>query len=175
MSAKGRHVILGDKEKQRLLAASTDEVVLGLIEQLSGLTDPSRSADCGPYWDAMHRTLSNGTLYYDEGEYPLNRVVLGGRQLLREGDGAAALVEPAEVKDASAALAALTEEQFHQRYDRIDPDDYEGEFGEDDRRHAWNKLKDVRRLFSRAAAEGASVLFFAEVVPVGDGDDGEEE
>lgn len=78
------------------------------------------------------------------------------------------------MKDAHAALAALTEEQFHERYDRMDPDDYEGDFGDDDRRHAWGKLKDVRRVFSRAAAEGAPLLFIAEAV-ANDEEDGEEE
>lgn len=176
MPSEGRHVILSETEQDRLLAAPGDAAVLKLLEELSGLTDTSRSLDCGRHWDAIHRTLSNGTLYYDEGEYPLNRVVLGGRQLLKKSDGAAALLEPAEVKDAAAALTALTEESFHERYDRIDPDDYEGEFGDDDRRQAWGVLKDIRSLFSRAAAEGAALVFIAEVVADDDEDKvGEEE
>lgn len=176
MPSEGRHVILKETERDRLLAASGDGAVLKILDDLSGLTDASRSSDCGRYWDAIHRTLSNGTLYYDEGEYPLNRVVLGGRQLLKKGEGAAALLDPVEVKDAAAALTALTEEAFHERYDRIDPDDYEGEFGDDDRRHAWGMLKDIRRLFSRAAAEEAALVFIAEVVADDDEDKvGEEE
>jgi hypothetical protein len=162
MRTRGLHVILGEGERERLLAASGEEEVWTRVLALAGLKDSARHVDSGPYWDAIHRSLSNGTLFYDEGEYPLNRAVLGGRQLVEGGAHAAVLIEPAEVKDVAAALKALPESRFQERYRRIDPDEYEGEHGDEDCRFAWGKLQGLRRLFDRAAAEGAALLFGVE-------------
>jgi hypothetical protein len=172
MGSKGVHVMLRAEEREGLLAAPPADLQ-SRIEGLTGLREASRHVDSGSHWDAIHRSLSNGTLFWDEGEYPLNRVVLGGRQLSEDPAFAAVLVEPGEVSDVSAALRSLTPERFAKRYEAIDPDDYDGEHGDEDRRLAWGRLQGIRRLFDRAAAEGAAVLFAAER---GEDDDaGEEE
>jgi hypothetical protein len=174
MASRGVHVILGAEERDRLLAAPASEL-RARIEELGGYKEASRHADSGPYWDAIHRSLSNGTLFWDEGEYPLNRVVLGGRQLSGDAAFAVVLAEPGEVSDVSAALRSLTPERFAKRYEAIDPDDYDGEHGDEDRRLAWGKLQGIRRLFDRAAAEGAALLFTAERGEAEEDDGGEEE
>jgi len=110
-------------------------------------------------WDAMHRSLSNGTLYYDEGEYPLNATVLGGEHLFDGDEYVVSYVAPDEVKDVAAALAPMTEQEFRKRYDAIDPDDYDGELGDLDFGATWGYLQAVRGLYQKAAAAGRAVVF----------------
>lgn len=174
MGSHGVHVILQPEERERLLAAPAADLA-AKVGELSGLKSAARHADSGPHWDAIHRSLSNGTLFWDEGDYPLNRAVLGGKQLSEDPLFVAVLIEPGEVSDVSAALRSLTPERFAKRYEAIDPDDYDGEHGEEDRRLAWGRLQGIRRLLDRAASEGAAVLFTAERSEEEEEEDGGEE
>ncbi|MBV8879257.1 MAG: DUF1877 family protein, partial [Planctomycetaceae bacterium] len=131
MAGLGVHFALTDEESQRLLAADGNQGVLAVVEQLEDGAG-ERAFDSERAWDALHRCLSNGTIYYDEGDYPLNRAVLGGKHLYDGDDFVAAYVSPDEVKDVAAALAPISEQDLRKRYDAIDPDDYDGEHGEAD-------------------------------------------
>jgi hypothetical protein len=159
MSCLGVHFAIGAQEAQRLLAAADNEAVRAVVEEMEEKGDKSWAAPSDRAWDAMHRCLSNGTLFYDEGEYPLNRAVLGGNHLYDGDDYIVSYVAPNEVKDVAAALAPLTEEAFRARYDAIDPDEYDGPHGEEDFKYTWENFRDVRNLYQKAAAEGRSVVF----------------
>jgi hypothetical protein len=159
MGSRGVHLALADEESRRLLAADGNEAVWAVLEEIEKRWDKAWLAESGNAWDAMHRSLSNGTLYYDEGEYPLNRAVLGGKHLYDGDDHVVAYVPPHEVKDVAAALAAITGDAFRKRYDAIDPDDYEGEHGQEDFDDAWSGFERVRDLYKKAAADGRAVVF----------------
>jgi hypothetical protein len=55
-------------------------------------------------WDAMHRTLADGELAWEGGDYPLNHTVLAGRLLYTGDDYIMSLKTPAQMKDVAAAL-----------------------------------------------------------------------
>jgi hypothetical protein len=159
MACLGVHFAPAEEDARRLLAAEDNAGVLAVIEEIEEAWDEAWLAQSDKAWDAMHRCLSNGTLYYDEGEYPLNRTVLGGKHLYDGDDYVVAYVAPNEVKDVAAALAPLSEADFRARYDLIDKDDYDGEPGEEDFKYTWESFQVVRDLYKRAAAEGRSVVF----------------
>ena len=159
MSALGVHFALADDDARRLLAAEDGDAVRAVVEQIEERWDEAWLVQTDKAWDAMHRCLSNGTLFCDEGEYPLNRTVLGGKHLYDGEDYVVSYVEPKEVKDVAAALAGVTEAEFRKRYDAIDPDEYDGPHGDEDFKFTWGAFVDVRALFKKAADAGRSVVF----------------
>lgn len=160
MGSLGVHFALTDDQEHRLLAAVDDnEAVLAVVDEIEDHWDEAWLAESDQAWDAMHRALSNGTLFYDEGEYPLNRTVLGGRHLYDGDDYVVSYVDAKDVKAVAAALAPLTREAFRARYDAIDPDDYDGELGDEDFKATWERFAAVRDLYKRAADAGRSVVF----------------
>lgn len=159
MACLGVHFALSTEDSERLLAAADNAAVLAVVAELEEKGDAAWLAKSDKAWEAMHRSLSNGTIYYDEGEYPLNRAVLGGRHLYDGDEYVVAYVAPNEVKDVAAALAVLTETQFRARYDAIDPDEYDGTLGDEDFKDTWIHFLGVRDLYKKASATGRSVVF----------------
>jgi hypothetical protein len=159
MACLGVHFAPAPEAERRLLAAEDGAGVLAVVGEIEEAWDEAWLAQSDKAWDALHRCLSNGTLYYDEGEYPLNRTVLGGKHLYEGDDYVVAYVAPSEVKDVAAALSALEEADFRARYDLIDVDDYDGEHGDPDFKATWDRFLGVRELFRKAAAAGRCVVF----------------
>ncbi|HLY72724.1 MAG TPA: YfbM family protein [Planctomycetota bacterium] len=159
MSCLGVLFALSEEDARRLLAAGDNDAVMTIIEEIEETWDEKWLVQTDKAWDALHRCLSNGTIYYDEGEYPLNRAVLGGKHLYDGDDYVVAYVAPNEVKDVAAALAPLTEKDLRSRYDAIDADDYDGDHGEEDFKATWGHFLSVREFYKKAAAEGRSVVF----------------
>ena len=159
MSCLGVHFALADEDAGRLLAAPDPDTVRAVVEEIEERWDEAWLVQSDKAWDAMHRCLSNGTLFHDEGEYPLNRTVLGGKHLYDGEDYVVSYVAPNEVKDVAAALAPITEEEFRKRYEAIDPDEYDGEHGPEDFQYTWDCFRDVRELYKKAAGAGRSVVF----------------
>ena len=159
MSCLGIHFALADDDARRLLAAEGNDAVMTIIEEIEEKWDEEWLFQSDKCWDALHRCLSNGTLYYDEGEAPLNRTVLGGRHLYDGDDYVVSYVAPEDVKVVAAALAPLAEKDLRTRYDAIDPDDYDGTHGEEDFKAAWGTFLGVREFFRKASAAGRAVVF----------------
>jgi len=159
MGRLGVHFALTDDAARRLLAAGDDDAVREAVDEIEETWDESWLVQSDKAWDAMHRSLSNGTLFYDEGEYPLNRTVLGGKHLYGRDDCVVAYVAPNEVKDVASALAPITPEELRKRYDAIDPDDYDGPHGQEDFDTTWESFVAVRELYRKAAEAGRSIVF----------------
>jgi len=159
MSCLGVLFALADVDSQRLLAAGDNDAVMTIIEEIEEKWDEEWLMQTDKSWDALHRCLSNGTVFYDEGKYPLNRTVLGGKHLYNGDDYVVAYVAPNEVKDVAAALSTLSEKDLRSRYDAIDADDYDGEHGEEDFKATWGHFLGVREFYKKAATAGRSVVF----------------
>lgn len=162
MPCLGIHLALTADQAGPLLAAGSDDAVIEALHQLRSASAGEWRVSSGRAWDAIHRCLSNGTIYYDEGEYPLNRAVLGGKHLYGGDDHVVAYVSPEEVKGVAAALAVMTEPTLRERYDSIDPDDYDGEHGDQDFRETCERFQEVRDLYLRAAAGSRAVVFWVD-------------
>ena len=111
-------------------------------------------------WNAIHRCLTDGSLLYVSGEYPLNHCICGGRQLFRSRDYTIAYVSTLQAKDVACALVKITKTWMRKRYDHLDPDEYdEVEIGDEDFGYTWENFLDVRRFYKKAADSDRAVIF----------------
>ncbi|MFC5647340.1 DUF1877 family protein, partial [Kitasatospora cinereorecta] len=70
--------------------------------------------------NAIHRSLTDGYLGYDNGTYPLNAAILGGVQLHEGDDYIVSLLTPDRVRDVADAMAGVGREALKAGYDCID-------------------------------------------------------
>jgi hypothetical protein len=152
------------QEAEVFRAAGSDRELLERMERLWQQDDsrhfhyPSDKA-----WDALHRALTDGTLEADISSryYPLSHAVLGGTNLYKATGWIIAYVAANEVQDVALALARLSDEEFKDRYYRIDPDAYLCPVDEVDFEITLEAFRGVRAFFQRAALGGLAVLFTA--------------
>lgn len=112
-------------------------------------------------WDAIHRSLTDGQIAYDNGNYPLSHVILGGEVLYGNDDYIMVLKTPEQVADVASSLNGITEDQLRQRYFRIDPEDYGFSVNDEDFEYTWYWFSRLREFWQRCAKDGRYVLFTA--------------
>ena len=165
MSALGVHFALEEADVGALRAHVDDASrlvhVQEVIEDQFFESRPDQIVETVHAWDAIHRCLTDGTLRGTSG-LPLEIVVLGGLSLYEGDDYIMALKLPAEVRSAAPRLASIGEREFRARYLTLDPNEYDGEIGDDDFAYTWEHFQALREFWARAAANGRSVLFTAD-------------
>jgi len=166
MGCLGVHFALSENEVAALRAIEDEQERLEhlqeVIEEDYFSNHEEYLAQSDKAWDAMHRTLADGRLTWDGGEYPLNHVVLGGELLYTESDYIMSLKTPQQVRDIAAALPGITESEFRRRYFAIHAGSYGVPLSEEDFGYTWDWFQGVRELYLRAAKEGRYVLFSAD-------------
>jgi hypothetical protein len=166
MSCLGVHFSLSVDEVNEVLAIEDEaervEFLHSVIEEEYFAHRRERIAESDKAWDAIHRTLGDGTLAPDGGAYPLNQVVLGGEPLYSADDFIMTLKTPDRVRDVAAALPAVSEAEFRRRYFAIDPLSYGMPLSEEDFGYTWDNFQAVREFWMHAADEGRHVLFTAD-------------
>jgi hypothetical protein len=113
-------------------------------------------------WDAIHRCLTDGRLTAGNGNYPLNFCILGGRALYSGNDFIIRIVTPDQAIEVGHALAGVREQDFRQKYRKIDPRDYGMALSEDEFAYTWEYFSGLPGFFSRSAAAGRFVIFTAD-------------
>ncbi|WP_162907202.1 YfbM family protein [Allorhizocola rhizosphaerae] len=159
MGSLGVHYAIESDVVADLLAADDDEEVAAVIERIEEEMIGVDHCDTDKAWDAIHRSLTDGYLAYDNGGYPLNAAILGGRQVYEGDDYIVSLLSPEQVDDVAAALADVSRERLRAGYDAIDAGDYGPEFGDDDFEYTWHNFRDLVDFFQRSAKTGAHVIF----------------
>lgn len=160
MSCRGVHFALTNEQYEKLLSAKTDESVIEIIqEEIEEEWDEEWLCETDKAWDAIHRCLTNGKLECNENEFPLNAVILCGKQLHKSDDYIISLVEPEKVSVASKALQDIDEDALKEAYKKIKQKDYDGELGEEDFEYTWEYFEELPELFSKAADSGRAVVF----------------
>lgn len=156
----GVHFAIDAEAADRLLTAADDDQVAALIEEIEeeaiGVVD---HCDTDKAWDAIHRSLTDGYLGYDNGTFPLNAVILGGAQVYEGDDYIVSLLTPEQVREVAGAAAEVDQATLRAGYDRIDVEDYGPEFGDGDFAYTWSNYSDVVTFFQRAAEAGQHVIF----------------
>jgi hypothetical protein len=160
MSARGVHFALTPTQARNVLTAKTDQELVRLVEQIESAWDTAYLVESDKAWDPIHRCLTDGSLLFVSGEYPLNHCICGGEQL-HQGDGyTVSYVTAHQVKDVAGALAKMTKVGMRKRYDEIDPEEYEpNEQSDEDFEYTWQNFLDVRRFYKTAAQAGRAVIF----------------
>ncbi len=164
-SGTGAYVVLTREDAKELFSQQDDAAVRAVAERLRSSQkhrDEELVLECGTCWDAIHRSLTDGTLETDGGDFPLDHAVLGGRRLFK-GDGfEAILIRPDIVPHVSEGLHDLKRAEFAEKYMALDPEDYGQQPNESDCDAAWAILKLIRQLFEDASNEHAAILFTAD-------------
>lgn len=160
MSARGVHFAVTPVQEKALLAAKSDRKLMGLVEEIEEAWEEPFVCETDKAWDAIHRCLTDGTLLYVSGEYPLNHCICGGRQLFRGPDYTVSYVAARQVKDVAKGLSKITKVWMRKRYDKLDPEEYdEVEMGDEDFVYTWENFLDLRRFYKKAADAGRAVIF----------------
>jgi hypothetical protein len=166
MGCLGLHLALDATTVQKLKSFPSEEERLDYLqEELEEEYFGSRKewlAETDKAWDAIHRTLTDGELAWDNGAYPLNHAILGGELLYTSDDYIMSLKTPAEVLDIAAALRPLSEEDFRKAYFHIDPGSYGFPVSEEDFKYTWSWFQSLRDFYYRTAEAGLYVLFTAD-------------
>ena len=135
------------------------------LEELYFEDYPERTAELDKAWDAIHRSLTDGTLCFDCGQYPLGGVILGGEVLYFDGeefdDYIITAKSPEEVTSLAEGLDRLTKARFKRGYDSIDGT-YPEPLSKEDMEYSWEYLEDAVPFFRHAAKQGLWVLFTAD-------------
>jgi hypothetical protein len=151
---------LDSSQDAAFVATRADDEVLAFVDALEAAWDWDWLCEVDKAWDAMHRCLGDGTLELGRaGGNPLALTVLGGGHHYDGEEYVVAHVRAAQVAGVAAALENLDEAWLRERYDAIDPEDYDGVLDDGDFKYTWTYLQDVRNFYRRAADGGRSVIF----------------
>lgn len=163
MGSRGVLFAIDDAVARRLRkAAGDDDAVMEIIEEVEEDWDEPNLVETDKAWDAIHRALTDGTLGWGNGEYPLNHTILGGIDLIEGSDYIAVLKSPDQVSDVADAVGAIDDTAMAERYATIVPPDYSPEYGDEDRADTVDWFGRVRALFRTASDSGSWVLFTAD-------------
>lgn len=162
MACRGVLFALTDNQADRLLAASEqgDDQVKEIYEELDALWGTENLQETDKAWDSIHRCLSDGTTLLDGGTYPLNRTILGGRQLYLGDDYIVAFVTKYEVKVVATALKAVTKPWMRERFFQLIHTDYPKEYVDDEVfEYTWEYSEATRDFYRHAAKADRAVVF----------------
>ncbi|WP_395745667.1 YfbM family protein [Prosthecobacter sp.] len=178
MSCLGVHFAITPEEENELRELIEEAMRLEhlreVIEPRYFEEHPDLMAESGKSWDAMHRTLTDGHLFWigggDEddgeaagkGEYPLTHVVLYGEVLFTEPHYIISYKSPQQVRDIAAALPAITQEEFRRRFFAIKPENLGYFINEEEFEYTWENFLTVRTFYLRASEAGRAVIFTAD-------------
>jgi hypothetical protein len=166
MGCRGVHFALDANTADKLRAQPTAEerlaYVLNDLETEFFESHRAWLAETDVTWDSIHRALTDGSLAWANGSYPLNHVILGGESLYSKDDYIMSLKTPLQVRDIAAALRELNEDQFRERFLAIDPDDYGFPLTAEEFQGTLPWFQSVRELYRRAAEAGRYILFTAD-------------
>jgi Domain of unknown function (DUF1877) len=158
MANRGVHFALTNSQTQAVLSAKDDIELMSAIEIIEEEWDDEYLAESDQAWSAIHRCLTDGSLLYESGEYPLNHCICGGQQLYCGEDYTVCYISAAQVKDVAAALNQITESWMREQYFSIPRNEY-GELSEDDFQYTWEWFQAVRQLYKKASAKNKVVIF----------------
>jgi hypothetical protein len=159
MACRGVLFALSAEDERGLLSCAADSECLAFVqEEIEERWDAEWLAETDKAWDAIHRCLSGGKLEVIPGD-PGSMAILGGRQLHLGDDYIVSFKNPAEVHAIAAALAAVDDDALRLKYDALDPDDYDGEIGEEDLEYTLGWFQDLRSFYQKAAAGNRAVIF----------------
>lgn len=160
MSGRGVHFAITPVQEEAILSANTDRKRMKLIEEIEQAWERPFVCETDKAWNAIHRCLTDGTLLYVSGEYPLNHCICGGRQLFRGRDYTISYVSASQVRDVAAAMQAVDSDWMRQRYNQLDASEYdEVEIGDDDFEYTWENFTELTCFYRVAAENDRAVLF----------------
>lgn len=170
MSARGVHFAITTVETRPLLDAEDDDALVEAVEAIEERWDTAHLCETDKAWDAIHRTLTDGTLLTEAGGEtdPLSLAVFGGRTLNEGDEHWVVLVDAKDVRRVATALGKMRQADFRARYFGKKFPDYDGEQGEEDFAYTWSNFQDLAKFYAKAAKDRRHVVFSVSQLPGGD-------
>ena len=160
MACRGVHFAITDKQYRKLTSFTTDdELIEFLQEEIEEGWDEDWLCETDKAWDAIHRCLTDGKLEWNNGSFPLNAVVIGGKQLHRGEDYIISLITSEQVVQVAGSIKEIDEAFFRKGYQKIKQSEYDGLLGEEDFQYTWEYFKGLPALFEKAAKDRRSIIF----------------
>ncbi|GAA1603223.1 hypothetical protein GCM10009804_69570 [Kribbella hippodromi] len=157
----GVHFAITDDDCGQLLEMEgDDEAISEYVHEVIEERDDEYNVATDKAWDAIHRSLTDGRLAFDNGSGPLNLAVLGGKLLSSGEDEVVVLVDKDQVPAVAAALRSVTQESLRTGYEQIDAADY-AEFGDEDFAYTWDNFTALTDFWHQAATTKRHVIFTA--------------
>jgi hypothetical protein len=160
--SRGVHFALSADRANALLKATSDRGRIKILEEIEEAWEEPFVCETDKAWEWIHRSLTDGELLYDNGTYPLNHCICGGKQLYRGDDYTISFVSAQRVAEVAAALQLVTKPWMREKYDAIDPEHYEFALDDEDFEYLWENLVDIREFYARAAKAERAVIFTAD-------------
>lgn len=160
MACRGVHFALTVEQELLLLSKASDEEILELIqEDIEAKWDEEFLQETDKAWDGIHRCLTDGTLSFDSGSYPLNKVILGGQLLYKGDDYIVSYVPTNEVHDIAKAISQIDENQFRERFFQINFDDFGLKLIEENFEYHWEWFDSLKEFYQKASETNRAVIF----------------
>lgn len=166
MAGRGVFFAIDDQTVKNLSAlepANRVDFVLNDIEDNFFENAPEYTCETDKAWDAIHRSLTDGFLYWKNGKYPLNHVILGGQVLYGEKDDEddflIVMKDKKQVQDVAKSLQSFSDDDFKKGYAQINIEDYEYQLGFEDLEYSLSWFDNVKVFWQKAAAENLNIIF----------------
>jgi|ERR1700733_8736764 len=160
MACRGLHFAITSADSGRLLAASSADEVLSIIQDdIEEKWDDTWLYETDKAWDAIHRCLTDGTLDPKSGVYPLKLAILNGRSIDAGPDYIVSLITPEQAQDVAAAFTGISREWLLERYEAVDPHDYGTAKSREDFEYTWENFQGLTAFFKKAADAQRFVIF----------------
>jgi hypothetical protein len=159
MAARGVLFALDAKDAERLLACREDDEVMELVEEIEERWDLDHLCELDKSWDALHRCFTDGDLSFENGEFPLSHVILGGVPLYGGDDYIVCYVDPDEVREVASALEPLGAQWLRARFATLTFADYQGAADAGDIAYTQVFLPGLQDFYRTAAENGRAVIF----------------
>lgn len=164
MAGRGVLFALTEDSERSLLAARSDEQVMALVEEIEDEWDIDELAETDKAWDAIHRCLTDGTLQLENGAYPLNKCIVGGRQLYSDEDYIVSYKTSNEARDVASALISIGRDELQLAYFDLKPPDFPSEYLTDKEfEYTWEYFMEVKRFYSDTAKKNRAVIFTVDI------------
>ncbi|WP_333772265.1 DUF1877 family protein [Streptomyces sp. IBSBF 3136] len=159
MAARAVIFALDAQDAERVLACHGDDEVIALVEEVEERWDMDHLFELDKSWDALHRCFTDGDLAFENGQYPLSHVILGGVPLHQGDDYIVCYVAADQVREVAAALEALDNQWLSDRYATLTFDDYQGVADAEDLAYTQAFLPGLKNFYRTAAQNGHAAIF----------------
>lgn len=158
MSGRGVLYAIDDDVLAQLGEAPDDAAVLAIVGELEERWEAGFTCELEKSWEAIHRTLSGGSLDTSSGTRLERLAVLGGTCLVRDDETIVSVKAPDQVQKLARLLAGWDRPRFRQAYYAIDRSEY-GDLDEEDLDYAWVFFERAVELYREAASVERAVVF----------------
>lgn len=159
MTARAVRFAPDGNDAERLLACQNDDELMQVVEEIEERWGLERLCELNKSWDALHRCFTDGDLVFDNGDFPLAHVPLGGVPLHEGADYSVCCVTVEQVRDVAAALEPLGGQWLRDRFATLTFDAYQGTGDTEDIAYTQAFLPGLKNFYRTAAQNSQAAIF----------------